>query len=91
MRITERPRQQRTVRRFFRQILDAEDVETRREAMTRLVARLAALDALREHHMLQLILEELPEIDLDDELFHARMTVLAEVVGRHMDEAAGVV
>ena len=88
--ITDRLKERRAVRRFFQQTLNAEDVTARRDSLRRLVARMAALDVLREHNMLQLILEELPELDLEDELFRTRVAVLAEVVGRHMDEAEGV-
>jgi hypothetical protein len=91
MMIADRLKQHQAVRRVFRQIVNAADIATRRESMQRLVARLAALETLREQHMLQLILEELPQLDLEDELFQARVTVLAEVAERHLDEADGIV
>jgi hypothetical protein len=58
----------------------AEDVATRRESMQRLGARLAALETLREQRMLQLIPEELPELDLEDEI--EREAVRMEIESR---------
>ena len=44
------------------------------------------LEALEEHHVVKLVLEELPEIDPEDEHFSAKMTVLSELVEHHADE-----
>ncbi len=38
------------------------------------------LEAYEEHHVVKLLLEELPNIDAEDEAFTAKMTVLGELV-----------
>lgn len=43
-------------------------------------------EALEEHHVVDLVLEELPEVDPEDERFEAKMTVLSELVEHHADE-----
>ena len=43
-------------------------------------------EALEEHHVVKLVLEELPELDVEDEQFEAKMTVLSELVEHHADE-----
>ena len=43
-------------------------------------------EALEEHHVVKLVLHELPSVDLDDERFEAKMTVLSELVEHHADE-----
>jgi hemerythrin superfamily protein len=43
-------------------------------------------EALEEHHVVKLVLKELPNVDLDDERFEAKMTVLSELVEHHADE-----
>jgi len=48
------------------------------------------LEALEEHHVVKLVLEELPEIDPEDEHFSAKMTVLSELVEHHADEEEDV-
>jgi hemerythrin-like domain-containing protein len=44
------------------------------------------LEALEEHHVVKLVLEELPTVDPEDEHFSAKMTVLSELVEHHADE-----
>jgi (p)ppGpp synthase/HD superfamily hydrolase len=44
------------------------------------------LEALEEHHVVKLVLEELPAVDPEDEHFSAKMTVLSELVEHHADE-----
>ena len=43
-------------------------------------------EAYEEHHVVKLVLEELPEVDLDDEQFEAKMTVLEELIEHHVKE-----
>lgn len=43
-------------------------------------------EALEEHHVVKLVLKELPNVDPDDERFEAKMTVLSELVEHHADE-----
>jgi hemerythrin superfamily protein len=44
------------------------------------------LEALEEHHVVKLVLAELPKTDPEDERFEAKMTVLSELVEHHADE-----
>jgi hemerythrin superfamily protein len=44
------------------------------------------LEALEEHHVVDLVLVELPQVDPEDERFEAKMTVLSELVEHHADE-----
>jgi hemerythrin superfamily protein len=44
------------------------------------------LEANEEHHVVKLLLEDLPIIDVEDEAFTAKMTVLGELVEHHADE-----
>jgi hemerythrin superfamily protein len=44
------------------------------------------LEAYEEHGVVKLVLERLPEVDPEDERFHAKMTVLQELVKHHVDE-----
>ncbi len=44
------------------------------------------LEAVEEHHVVKLVLEELPTMDPEDEHFFAKMTVLSELVEHHADE-----
>lgn len=44
------------------------------------------LEALEEHHVVKLVLGELPTVDPEDEHFSAKMTVLSELVEHHADE-----
>ena len=44
------------------------------------------LEALEEHHVVDLILGEVPDMDPEAESFPAKMTVLAELVAHHIEE-----
>lgn len=44
------------------------------------------LEAYEEHHVVKLVLAELPRINPEDERFEAKMTVLSELVEHHADE-----
>ncbi len=44
------------------------------------------LEAFEEHHVVKLVLAELPQVDPEDERFEAKMTVLSELVQHHADE-----
>jgi hypothetical protein len=44
------------------------------------------LEAYEEHHVVKLVLAELPQLDPDDEHFEAKMTVLKELVEHHVEE-----
>jgi hemerythrin superfamily protein len=44
------------------------------------------LEALEEHHVVDLVLAELPKVNPEDERFEAKMTVLSELVEHHADE-----
>jgi hemerythrin-like domain-containing protein len=55
------------------------DVGTKKaEAMT--------LEAVEEHHVVKLVLAELPDVDPAAETFEAKMTVLSELVQHHVEE-----
>lgn len=43
-------------------------------------------EALEEHHVVKLVLKDLPNVDPEDERFEAKMTVLSELVQHHADE-----
>jgi hemerythrin superfamily protein len=47
------------------------------------------LEAYEEHYVVKLVLTELPKIDPEDERFHAKMTVLKELIGHHVEEEEG--
>jgi hypothetical protein len=44
------------------------------------------LEAYEEHAVVKLVLAELPKIDLNDERFEAKMTVLQELIEHHVEE-----
>jgi hemerythrin superfamily protein len=44
------------------------------------------LEAYEEHHVVKLVLAELPRVNPEDERFEAKMTVLAELVEHHVEE-----
>ena len=44
------------------------------------------MEAYEEHHVVKLVLAELPQVDPEDERFEAKMTVLSELVAHHADE-----
>ncbi len=43
-------------------------------------------EAYEEHHVVDLVLNELPQVDPGDERFEAKMTVLSELVDHHAKE-----
>jgi hemerythrin superfamily protein len=43
-------------------------------------------EAFEEHHVVKLVLAELPKVDVEDERFEAKMTVLSELVEHHVEE-----
>ncbi len=45
-----------------------------------------ALEAMQEHHLDRVLLDELMALDLDDEVFIAKSKVLEEVNRHHLDE-----
>jgi hemerythrin superfamily protein len=44
------------------------------------------LEAFEEHHVVKLVLAELPKVNTEDDRFEAKMTVLSELVEHHADE-----
>jgi hemerythrin superfamily protein len=44
------------------------------------------LEAYEEHHVVKLLLAELPRVNPEDERFEAKMTVLSELVEHHVEE-----
>ena len=45
-----------------------------------------AAEAVEEHHVVDLVVAELPKVDPEDERFEAKMTVLSELVEHHIKE-----
>jgi hypothetical protein len=45
-----------------------------------------AMEAVEEHGVVKLVLKQLPRVDPGDERFHAKMTVLQELVEHHVEE-----
>jgi hemerythrin superfamily protein len=43
-------------------------------------------EAFEEHHVVDLVLAELPKVDPEGERFEAKMTVLSELVAHHVEE-----
>jgi hemerythrin-like domain-containing protein len=43
-------------------------------------------EAYEEHHVVKLVLAELPRVNPEDERFEAKMTVLSELVEHHVEE-----
>jgi hemerythrin-like domain-containing protein len=43
-------------------------------------------EAYEEHHVVKLVIDELPDLDPDDESFTPKMTVLCELVDHHVEE-----
>ena len=43
-------------------------------------------EAFEEHHVVDLVLAELPKIDPEDDRFEAKMTVLSELIEHHVEE-----
>ena len=46
-------------------------------------------EAFEEHHVVDLVLAELPKVDPEDDRFEAKMTVLSELVHHHVEEEEG--
>lgn len=46
-------------------------------------------ESLEEHHVVDLVLAELPNVDPEDERFQAKMTVLSELVVHHAEDEEG--
>lgn len=44
------------------------------------------MEAFEEHHVVDLVLAELPKVDPEDERFEAKMTVLMELIEHHVEE-----
>jgi hemerythrin superfamily protein len=44
------------------------------------------MEAFEEHHVVDLVLAELPKVDPEDARFEAKMTVLMELVEHHVEE-----
>ena len=44
------------------------------------------LESYEEHGVVKLVLEQLPKVDPEDERFHAKMTVLQELIEHHVEE-----
>jgi hypothetical protein len=44
------------------------------------------LEAFEEHHVVKLVLAELPRVNPEDERFEAKMTVLSELIRHHVEE-----
>jgi hypothetical protein len=44
------------------------------------------LEAYEEHAVVKLVLAQLPDVDPEDERFHAKITVLKELVEHHVEE-----
>jgi hemerythrin superfamily protein len=43
-------------------------------------------EAYEEHHVVKLVIAELPDVDLADEKFEAKVTVLSELIEHHVEE-----
>jgi len=46
-------------------------------------------EAFEEHHVVDLVLAELPKVNPEDERFEAKITVLSELVEHHVEEEEG--
>ena len=46
-------------------------------------------EAYEEHHVVALVLDELPEVDVEDDRFEAKVTVLDELIEHHVEEEEG--
>jgi hemerythrin superfamily protein len=103
--------QHKDVMALFKEVEEAEDGESRRELMERIVQELKVhstieeeifypavralgtekaeemvLEALEEHHVVDLVMADLPNVDPEDERFQAKMTVFHELVEHHAKE-----
>lgn len=43
-------------------------------------------EAFEEHHVVKLVLRDLPNVDPEDERFEAKVTVLSELIEHHVEE-----
>ena len=43
-------------------------------------------EAYEEHHVVKLVIDELPDVELEDEQFEAKVTVLDELIEHHVEE-----
>jgi hemoglobin-like flavoprotein len=43
-------------------------------------------ESFEEHHVVKLVIAELPKVDPEDERFEAKMTVLKELIEHHVEE-----
>jgi hypothetical protein len=57
-----------------------------REAATTKKGEDLVLEAYEEHHVVKLVLAELPKVDAAAESFRAKMTVLKELIEHHVEE-----
>ena len=57
-----------------------------REAAQTQKAQARVLEAYEEHHVVKLVLAELPRVDYSAENFTAKMTVLKELIEHHVEE-----
>ena len=82
-------------RQLMQQITSALELHTRLEeeifypAVRELGSKKAqemVAEAFEEHHVVDLVLKDLPNVDPEDERFEAKMTVLSELVEHHADE-----
>jgi hypothetical protein len=82
-------------RRLMEQIASRLELHTRLEeevfypavrALDSKKAREMIDEAYEEHHVVKLVLHELPRVDPEDERFHAKMTVLKELIEHHVEE-----
>jgi iron-sulfur cluster repair protein YtfE (RIC family) len=85
-------------RRLLEQITAALELHTRIEeeifypAVRELGSRKAEemiAEAFEEHHVVKLVLKDLPNVDPEDERFEAKMTVLSELIEHHVEEEEG--
>ena len=87
--------QHREVEALFKKVGKAEEADERRRLMEEIGQKLTlhtkieeemVLEAYEEHHVVKLVLADLPSVDPDDERFEAKMTVLEELVEHHVEE-----
>lgn len=104
-------RQHKDVMALFKEVDEAEDPETRRQLMDKIVEEIRIhsrieeeifypavrslgtekaeeqiLEALEEHHVVDLVIADLPNVDPEDERFQAKMTVFHELIEHHAKE-----
>jgi hypothetical protein len=56
------------------------------ESGTKKAAQEMVPEAFEEHHVVKLVVDELPDVDPEDERFEAKMTVLSELIDHHVQE-----